>query len=207
MPIKGAFGTLKTIRCRLGVISACYSSTQSHTTGAARKRHTVNGYEALPAGNIRRVIHVIQDIPPYDLRQHLRCSAAKIIAARPQGKKNPVHVTFNAPSLRRTVHISSVVTRAFPYKPRNLVCHACHQMGHNMAFVQTIPRPNLPRVVWRQSKTTSVRLHYLAPIAMVRISLLIRHARLVKKPRNQRLNGSSTLRKLDMKCLHAQTLA
>ncbi|KAH9382003.1 hypothetical protein HPB48_022564 [Haemaphysalis longicornis] len=74
-------------------------------------------------------------------------------------------------------------------------------------FAQTIQRPNVPRVVWPQWKTTSVRLHHPAPIAKVRISLLIRHARLVNKPRGQNLNGSSSMRKLGMNCIHAQTLA
>ncbi|KAH9368446.1 hypothetical protein HPB48_012624 [Haemaphysalis longicornis] len=65
-----------------------------------------------------------------DLKQHLRCSAAEIITARPLGKTNSALVTFNAPSLPRIVRLFSVVTRVFPYKPRTLVCDTCHQMGH-----------------------------------------------------------------------------
>lgn len=65
-----------------------------------------------------------------DLKQHLRCSAAEIITARPLGKTNSALVTFNTPSLPRIVRLFSVVTRVFPYKPRTLVCDTCHQMGH-----------------------------------------------------------------------------
>ncbi|KAH9375798.1 hypothetical protein HPB48_015320 [Haemaphysalis longicornis] len=96
------------------------------------RRILVNGYEALQAGHIRGVIPGIQDIPPNDLKQHLRCSGRKNHhCSSAIGKTNSALVTFNAPIA--PAHCSPLQRRykSLPLQAtHSCICDTCDLMGH-----------------------------------------------------------------------------
>ena len=61
----------------------------------------------------------------------LKCNTHRIVAARAlEVKKKTILITFEGKKLPRNVRYVFEVYKVAEYKPRPLVCFACHQIGH-----------------------------------------------------------------------------
>lgn len=101
------------------------------------KTETIEVVVNLIPSNKNTVRGVIQ-IDPADsndtILSWLRCEQAEILKVQKIGKSDRAILTFNSPTLPRTVKYYMELLRVADYRPKRLVCFNCHSLGHMAKF-------------------------------------------------------------------------
>ncbi|KAG0443744.1 hypothetical protein HPB47_014577 [Ixodes persulcatus] len=100
------------------------------------KQYTVCPYRAMEKNQIRSVIYSQggnSEETPETLRADMKCDKARIIAARLIGKgTSAVLVTFEGNKLPKKVVFCQAILSVKEYRPRQIVCFSCHELGHKV---------------------------------------------------------------------------
>lgn len=90
----------------------------------------------------RGVITVEPEDSNEDIFEWLRCEHAEILSVHRIGKTNRAVVTFDSPTLPKTVKYYMAIVKVSPYVPKRMVCYNCHRIGHMSKYCpsQTVCR-------------------------------------------------------------------
>lgn len=90
----------------------------------------------------RGVITVEPEDTNDDIFEWLRCEHAEILSAHRIGKTNRAVVTFDSPTLPKSVKYYMAIIKVSPYVPKRMVCYNCHRIGHMAKYCpsQTVCR-------------------------------------------------------------------
>lgn len=78
----------------------------------------------------RGVIQVDPTDSDETIHSWVRCEHAEILKVQKIGKSDRAILTFNSPTLPRTVKYYMELVRVADYRPKRLVCFNCHCLGH-----------------------------------------------------------------------------